>query len=87
MSEPEWIDAAAVRYRGKIYIGVRHSTIKVRIWDEVGHFPHGYEEGFVTRKERFVSREEAAEIAFKSGQASQKYHKLYSENFNPYFKK
>ena len=44
--------------------------------DSVGY----YEQGFLTNDNRFVSREEAAEIAFKSGQIKVEKTYLFSED-------
>ncbi len=38
------------------------------------------EQGFVTNEHRFVSREEAALIAFQAGQVGERKEKLYSED-------
>ena len=38
------------------------------------------EQGFLTNKNRFVSREEAEQIAFDAGQIKEKTGKLYSED-------
>jgi hypothetical protein len=39
-----------------------------------------FEQGFLTNKNRFVDREEAAEIAFNSGQTKEKKNYLFSED-------
>lgn len=39
-----------------------------------------YEQGFLTEDDRFVSRKEAAEIAFKSGQIKEELESLTSED-------
>jgi hypothetical protein len=50
-------------------------------YDDDGHRVHRTEEqGFLTNTNRFVSREEAGEIAFAAGQTTEKKTTLYSED-------
>lgn len=49
-----------------IEIGYRHHDIRNRFGDEISCSPK--DQGFYTSKGRFVSREEAMEIAFNCGQ-------------------
>lgn len=60
---------AAIRHNGKIFIGFRHALIMEKVWEE---FPAEHinqeEQGFLTSDGDFVSRVEAANIAFKAGQ-------------------
>lgn len=60
---------SAIRYKGKIYTGIRHNLIAEEVRKEnKDYYLKLEEQGFVTDTGRFVSREEAAKIAFKAGQ-------------------
>jgi hypothetical protein len=70
---------------GVVMCGHRHPHIigqlksvagKRSVTSEVGE----YEQGFLTNKNRFVSREEAATIAFAAHQIEQEKKQLYSED-------
>lgn len=61
-----------------IEIGYRHADILHRFKGEVSNNP--YDQGFYTSKGRFVSREEAAQIAFEAGQISEQKTWLFSED-------
>jgi hypothetical protein len=76
----EYIVASAVRFEGTIYRGHRHTNIKVAILDALDRYPWKNEEGFVTDRGRFVTRKEAADIAWAAGQLRQKLEFLYSED-------
>jgi len=72
------IAGAAIRKDGKVYTGRRHSDIiRDNIEAEVGF---GGEQGFVTDSGEFVSRMDAAKIAFECGQIRHHKHQLYSED-------
>lgn len=71
--------------RGVVVCGHRHGHCigvllslsgKRSVLPEVGE----YEQGFLTSKNRFVSREEAAEIAYKIGQIKEPIKTLFSED-------
>lgn len=81
------IIAAAIRYKGKIYIGSRHSNI-IEYIGEVLHERAGSDfanQGFVTTTGEYVSRERAAEIAYKAGQISNPLKQLHSEDCIKYY--
>jgi len=61
-----------------IEIGYRHADILHRFKGEASNNP--YDQGFYTSKGRFVSREEAAKIAFEAGQISEQKKRLFSED-------
>lgn len=63
------IAKSAIKYNGKIYTGIRHNLIAEEI--RVDHKDYRLkleEQGFMTDTGKFVNREEAARIAFKTGQ-------------------
>lgn len=71
--------------RGIVFCGFRHPhcmysmcsiTGKRSVETEVGE----YEQGFLTSKNRFVDRKEAAKIAFERGQIPEPKETLYSED-------
>lgn len=66
----EKILSAAALHKGKLYIGATHGDIRTNIEYETGSWPcvADVDEGFITDQQRFVSRREAAEIAFAAGQ-------------------
>lgn len=60
---------AAIKHNNKIYKGFRHALIMEEVWkDSPGEYINQDEQGFLTNKGKFVSRSEAAKIAFKAGQ-------------------
>lgn len=77
---PETIDSAAIRWRGHVFEGVRHTTAKYRALCATGVYPRGCKEGFVTSAGRFVSRNLAAQIAYAAGQTGAPLGTLYSED-------
>lgn len=76
------IKAAAIVHNGRVWTGRRHHLIMRRIVDELGPevAPVNGEQGFVTDEGRFVGREEAARIAFESGQMDRQVRTLFSED-------
>ncbi len=75
----EAVKAAAFRYPdGTIVEGTSHPTIKLQIESAGAKLPKGWEAGFTTTKGRFVTREEAAEIAKKKKKA------VDAKDFGPY---
>lgn len=76
------IKQAAILYRGIIYTGKRHHNIITEMVNVHGIEPpiSTLNQGFVTDEGKFVSRKEAAEIAFKAGQISKQRERLYSED-------
>ncbi|MBX4190100.1 hypothetical protein KW791_02285 [Candidatus Parcubacteria bacterium] len=76
---PERIKLAAILCNGKIYTGKRHNLI-IREIVEKTQAPAKGEQGFVTEEDRFVSRSEAAKIAFAAGQIITPKDILYSED-------
>lgn len=72
------VDAAVKTNKGEIFVGRRHNLILQQ------HYPHtkGGIQGFLTSEGRFVTREEALQIALIAGQIKEKkYNKsrLFSE--------
>ena len=84
----EKIKSAAIRQGIAIYVGNSHSLIIVdtgRLYKQI-IFDDFHEKGFVTSNDRFVSRREAARIAYTARQIDepvdslQSYHLELSEN-------
>lgn len=67
-------------FNGSIYIGKRHNDAIRKAVEATGIKPITGEQGFVTNTGRFVSRKEAAEIAFKAGQIKEPKDALFSED-------
>jgi hypothetical protein len=66
---------------GYVWCGRRHHNIINLRGELLGLPTHGdVIQGFLTSSDRFVDREEAAEIAFKSGQIDNSIKTLYSED-------
>lgn len=67
---------------GFVVCGFRHYDIKalVRMFANVDWAAHPTVEGFLTNKNRFVNREEAAQIALAAGQIAYKLKELKSED-------
>jgi len=80
VTKKECISEAAILKNGRIYKGKRHHNIIARIVNKTGIKPAGGKQGFVTDNGRFVSREEAAKIAFASGQIKEQKERLFSED-------
>ena len=61
------IESSAIRQNGKLYIGRRHHNCfhQMRLL-KVTHI--GSEQGFITNKDKFVNRKQAARIALRSKQ-------------------
>ena len=84
----ERIKSAAIRQGIAIYVGKSHSEIIIntgRTYRQI-IFDDFHEKGFVTSNDRFVSRREAARIAYAAHQIDepvdslQSYHLELSEN-------
>ena len=77
----EFVIESAILYKDKTYTGRRHCDIIALIIQETGVYSvRGEEQGFVTSSGRFVSRNEAAEIAFRNGQIKSSKGRLFSED-------
>ncbi len=74
------IKEAAIFYNGNIYTGKRHCDIIHNIVLETYTSPIKGIQGFVTEDGIFVTREQAARIAYEAGQIKQKKSELYSED-------
>jgi hypothetical protein len=75
------ITQAAVLFNGKVYVGKRHAdAIRACATDNPDCYISGKDQGFITDDGRFVSRAEAAQIAFECGQISKKVSILLSED-------
>jgi hypothetical protein len=60
---------AAIKVNGKIYEGYRHGNIMQDFWEDNPKTKIEFEDqGFLTSEGEFVSRTEAANIAFEAGQ-------------------
>lgn len=75
------IKCAAIQQDGKIYEGWAHFRIIIDMVEVQGIKPPitGLQ-GFVTEDGEFVTREEAAKIAFEAGQVRRQHSKLFSED-------
>lgn len=68
MPNSEKIVAAAVRtVTGNVYTGLRHPTIRADIFEAKDKLSESCD-GFLTSEGRFVTREEAARIAYSADQ-------------------
>jgi hypothetical protein len=66
---------------GKVVCGRRHHNCFITVFSFLGEkFKCEHVQGFLTSDDRFVTRQEAAEIAFISGQISEKKNGLISED-------
>jgi hypothetical protein len=79
------IEKAAIQYEGIVYVGWRHHLIGHQMLVDCvcpRPFPGGKAQGFVTSEGKFVSREEARQIAEKAHQGHLRpgYDELYSED-------
>ncbi len=76
------IVAAAINEQGKVWTGRRHHQIILAIVVARGPSKGAVygEQGFLVDDGRFVSREEAAKIAFEAGQIPAQVHQLFSED-------
>jgi hypothetical protein len=65
--QPEKIVSAAIQKAGCVIMGVRHfdKIMQAQLEDRDRH---GWEQGFITNKHRFVSRDEAWHIAQANNQ-------------------
>jgi hypothetical protein len=68
----EKIVLAAIKFKDVIWLGKRHNQIFEDIVKDTFIIPTRTEQGFLTSKCRFVTREEAKEIAFQAGQIKEK---------------
>jgi hypothetical protein len=60
---------SAIKYKDRIYAGVRHNLIAEEIRKKDKNYKTRLEEqGFLTSSGQFVNREKAAQIAYKAGQ-------------------
>lgn len=76
------IKAAAILHEGEVYQGRRHSEIIADMRSRGIRGAVG-KQGFVTIKDEFVTREQAARIALKCGQVKElkfNKHALFSED-------
>lgn len=73
------IKLAAMKTKdNQVFTGKRHAYI---MWSmPPGYFKNNNEQGFITENGTFVNREEAAKIAYKSGQIKKEMRELYSED-------
>lgn len=76
---PERIVAAAIKENGVVFTGPHHHLIIWYIVPILGIKTSVGQQGFITNRNRFVSRGEAADIAFMSKQISRATNCLFSE--------
>ena len=76
----ERIEQSAILVNDCIYTGKRHSDAISSAAEKTGMKPVRGEQGFVTNAGRFVSRKEAAKIAFEAGQTEKLEDELFSED-------
>ena len=81
--DKEYIASAAVRIGSRVYVGARH-WLAAQVALNSGEVPpialQPEDQGFMTTKGRYVSRYEAARIAFAAQQTSALLTTLYSED-------
>ena len=91
---PEYILCAAIHYpddiehvhqprnitTGIVVCGRRHHNIIATVADLANLKSHHVTQGFLTSRDRFVNRIEAAEIAFYAGQIETRKDSLFSED-------
>lgn len=83
IEEKEFIVKAAIQIPdGTVFTGKEHSEISRKFEDELLDTYTKNINGFTTNKGNFVSREKAAEIAFKAGQTKELKNKLQSQDLN-----
>lgn len=75
------LKAAVLMSDGEIVAGDNHEKIMSELWNR-NLLSKMKQTGFVTNKGRFVSREEAAKIAFDAGQTKKVYKSLLSEDLH-----
>ncbi|OGI65784.1 hypothetical protein A3A95_01500 [Candidatus Nomurabacteria bacterium RIFCSPLOWO2_01_FULL_39_18] len=81
VEKKERIMQAAIRVsNGKVFIGKGHKIILEEIYEEDPGLVDYREEGFVTNKRPFITRQEAAEVAFNAGQTKTRKRKLMSQD-------
>ena len=73
----ETIVGAAITHNGEVFAGKNHGDIMVKVGKMGKNVTKG-QTGFMTNMGRFVSREEAARIAYEAGQTKGRVHTLYS---------
>ena len=78
------ITKSAIKYKDKVYTGIRHNLIAEDIRKDHKDYHLKFEEqGFMTDTDKFVSREEAARIAFEAGQIPNGIYSLDSYQIFP----
>jgi len=70
------IKSPAIRKNGKIFIGYTHVQIMTN--NKISYIKDKFEEGFITDKDIFVNRREAAEIAYNCKQIDKEICELKS---------
>lgn len=71
------IEAAAIRFRGLVFTGLRHHECFAKALESLGERPIGCEQGFVTDRGVFLDRKEALVVAQEAGQIRHKHPPLY----------
>ena len=78
----EWVEAAAIVFEGNVWSlpkPARHHQIIAAHIEQTGLDGSG-QQGFLTNKGRFVSRREAARIAYDAGQLEHLQSSVFSED-------
>jgi len=70
------IKIPAIRKNGEIFTGYTHTHIMTN--NKISYIKDKFEEGFLTDKDVFVNRREAAEIAYDCGQIDKEICELKS---------
>ncbi len=86
-SSKQWVVCAAIKFSdGHVALGARHYSPLMRAnliekyGDDVKQWPQEREQGFITKHDIFISREDAAKMALESGQMDTLYDALFSED-------
>jgi hypothetical protein len=75
------IVAAAILHKDKLYQGKRHAEIMRQVWEDFGlEYISQLEQGFITDTGIFVTRFQASQITFDSGQTTEIKDPLLSEH-------
>ena len=80
MAKLPQIIKAAIKTEDKVYEGKRHSEIIQNIFDTTGEKLGSRGQGFITEYGDFVDRKLAAQIAFSTGQITERKGELVSED-------
>ena len=71
------ITSAAIKYNNLVCVGKNHAEIIFNLILET-HLEKSHVEGFITDAGKFLTRREAADHAFESGQIKERKRELFS---------